>query len=133
MINKTNFSEEEFQVIDKEIKMLRYLSHQYIQQYMGSTHIPTLPLCIISEHIRGIPLSKYLIYNPSLSLAAKYSLIIEISKAITFLHTNNVYFHFFHANKVIITANEPDVLSFKLIGFGISLLSQKILFVEFFF
>lgn len=100
--NFPNSSSEYFQTIEREIGLLRFLSHQNVHQYMGSTYtIESQPLSIISELLNGIPYSTFFETN-SISFEAKFSLAQDISSTMAFLHANNIYFHLFHPNRIIV-------------------------------
>lgn len=104
--------------------MERYLSHQNLQQYMGSiVNVDSKPISIVSEMLSGPTLKEYLQENGrNLPFATKFSLIQEMALTLAFLHTNDVYFRIFSPDRIrVFKFHSPFSyvhVSFLDVGFG---------------
>jgi len=119
VLNNQEMVEEEKEVVQREIALMSKLNYAYIVTYMGSTRLPSQPLCIVMEYVQEGSLKKLL--KKPLETSFKIKLALDVSKGLSYLHSNSICHRDIKPDNVLVLSTHKDAhVNVKLTDFGTS-------------
>eukprot|EP01117_Protostelium_nocturnum_P012615 TRINITY_DN4642_c0_g1_i2.p1 TRINITY_DN4642_c0_g1~~TRINITY_DN4642_c0_g1_i2.p1 ORF type:complete len:754 (+),score=231.52 TRINITY_DN4642_c0_g1_i2:121-2382(+) len=120
--NASELTEEERDNVKREIALMSKLSFPYIVTYMGSTAaIPTQPLSMVMEYIKGGSLTSLIKSGKTLSFKYKCKVSLDVAKGMAYLHSHNIYHRDLKPDNFLIISVHDDVdVNLKITDFGTS-------------
>jgi serine/threonine protein kinase len=108
---------EDKNIFQREVKLMKMLTCQYVVTLMGSTQVPGQPVCLIMEYIEKGSLGN-LLEKANLTLKLKTKIIWDIARGMQYLHVNHIYHRDLKPDNVLVIATEADAaVSIKITDF----------------
>lgn len=101
-----DITEEEKELYNREIRLMKLLNCPYIVTYIGSTHVKGQPVCLMMEYVQKGALTQHL--EQPLSDRLKLKIIADIAQGMAFLHFNNIYHRDLKPDNILVVSMHED-------------------------